>query len=178
MVSTVLARDKNWIWWKIQKCPPIVADAVSADEFVEAKKSTATSTANRRMRARPMGAMDLTFLSEADSAKGLDKLRDPARFSTPSVPELMTEATRTELDLDFAEGEEKEAIQAKIDSISWRAIRAASRTSFSKLDKLEPSKKIAEVLAGEPEGGERAIQDGQSQSPAVVESQTPEVQVA
>ncbi|PNS17111.1 hypothetical protein CAC42_7165 [Sphaceloma murrayae] len=176
MVSTVLARDKNWIWWKIQKCPPIVADAMPAEDFVEAMKSVVTMTANRRMRARPMGAMDLTFLSEADSAKGLDKLKDPARFSTPGITELVTEATRTELDLDFAEGEEKEAIQARIDSITWRAIRATSRTSLSKLDKLEPSKKIAEVLAGETESGERANVD--SESPAVVQSKTPEVQVA
>ncbi|KAF4550910.1 THO complex subunit 1 transcription elongation factor-like protein [Elsinoe fawcettii] len=177
MVSTVLARDKNWIWWKIQKCPPIVADAVPADDFIEAKKSAANATANRRMRAKPMGAMDLTFLSEADGAKGLDKLKDPARFSTPSIPELLAEATRSDLDLDFADGEEKEAIQAKIDSISWRAIRATSRTSFSKLDKLEPTKKVAEQLAGEPEeSGDKSTIEGENRT-AVEEDKTPEVQV-
>ncbi|KAG8626827.1 hypothetical protein KVT40_005772 [Elsinoe batatas] len=177
MVSTVLARDKNWIWWKIQKCPPIVADAVPADDFIEAKKALANATANRRMRARPMGAMDLTFLSEADGAKGLDKLKDPARFSTPSVPELLAEATRSELDLDFAEGEEKQAIQAKIDSISWRAIRATSRTMLSQLDKLDPTKKIAEQLAGVPEESSNPTTQEVDNS-ALVEDKTPEVQVA
>ncbi|KAF2226284.1 THO complex, subunit THOC1 [Elsinoe ampelina] len=177
MVSTVLARDKNWIWWKIQKCPPIVADAVPADDFIEAKKAAANATANRRMRARPMGAMDLTFLSEADGAKGLDKLKDPARFSTPSVPELLAEATRSELDLDFAEGEEKQAIQAKIDSVSWRAIRATSRTMLSQLDKLDPTKKIAEQLAGVPEENSNPTTQEVDNS-TLVEHKTPEVQVA
>ncbi|KAF2153803.1 hypothetical protein K461DRAFT_292513 [Myriangium duriaei CBS 260.36] len=171
MVNTVLARDKNWIWWKIQRCPPIVAEAVKADEYLSAREGAIRATATRRMRAKPMGAMDLTFLSEAGSARGLQSLKDPARFQTPSIDQLIEQVSREELDLDFADGEEKEAIQSKIDSLSWRAIRAGSRTCLAKLDKLEPGKRLQEVLAQEKPAQE-------VEGSGAVEGKTPEVQVA
>lgn len=168
MVSTVLARDKNWIWWKIQRCPQIVAEAVSAEDYLSARKGAVQAVAPRRMRAKPMGAMDLTFLSEAGSVRGLESMKNPARFRTPGVDELIDQVSREELDLDFADGEEKETIQSKIDSLTWRAIRASSRISLAKLDKLEPGKSLGEVL-----GREKPTQELEGSA-----TKTPEVQVA
>ncbi len=146
----------------------MVAEAVSAEEYLSARDGSIRATSSRRMRAKPMGAMDLTFLSEAGSVKGLQCLKDPARFETPSVDELIEKVSREELDLDFADGQEKEAIQSKIDSLTWRAIRASSRTSLSKLDKLEPGKSLREVL-----GREKPVQE-----PEAPATKSPEVQVA
>lgn len=81
MVNTVLARDKNWVRWKVENCPSIVKEAEPAERYAETKASAKVATTSRRMRAKPMGATDLTFLSEADNAKGLERLKDPARLA-------------------------------------------------------------------------------------------------
>lgn len=171
MVNTVLARDKNWIWWKLQRCPQIGTEAVSAEEYLSARDGVTRATATRRMRAKPMGAMDLAFLSGGTSARGLQSLNDPARVETPFVEDLVQQASREKLDLDFAEGDEKEATQSKIDSLSWRAIRALSRTSLAKLDKLEPGKTLQDIL-----GQTKPLQEPDGS--ASLEGKTPEVQVA
>ena len=77
MVDTVLSRDKNWVRWKMEKCPSIVADAIPAEDYLVAKSNARQATTNRRLKAKPMGAIDLTFLSEAGN--GLDRLKNPAR---------------------------------------------------------------------------------------------------
>lgn len=80
MVDTVLSRDKNWVRWKLESCPPIVKDAVTPEENTEAKSGARQATANRRLKAKPMGAIDVTFLAEVDNAKGLEALKDASRF--------------------------------------------------------------------------------------------------
>jgi len=62
----------------MEKCPAIVADAVSSEDIAVAKTSARHATANRRLKARPMGAIDLTFLADADN--GLERLKDPTRY--------------------------------------------------------------------------------------------------
>lgn len=81
MVNTVISRDKNWVRWKIENCPTVVIDAVLSDHYAEARSSARQATTNRRIKAKPMGAIDLTFLSEADNAKGLERLRDSSRYA-------------------------------------------------------------------------------------------------
>lgn len=80
MVDTVLSRDKNWVRWKLESCPSIVKDAVDPGDHSTAKSGARNATANRRMKSKPMGAIDVTFLSEADNAKGLERLKDPSRY--------------------------------------------------------------------------------------------------
>jgi len=154
MVSTVLARDKNWIWWKLKRCPSIVKEPLGIDDYLGAIKGCTDATANRRMRARPVGSMDLTFLSEADKSQGLESLKDLSRCAIPTIDNLLHESSTCELDLDFAEGEEKEILRARIDSLTWRAVRATARTSLSRLDKLEPDKKLKDIIDQETQAHE------------------------
>lgn len=79
MVDTVLSRDKNWVRWKAEGCPPIERPVVSAEDFVNARNGAQKACANRRLRATPMGSLDLKFLSDAESLDGLEKLKDPER---------------------------------------------------------------------------------------------------
>lgn len=79
MVETVLARDKNWVRWKLESCPSIVRDAVTPQENKDAQAGAKQATANRRMKARPAGAIDVSFLAETDYDKGLERLKDPTR---------------------------------------------------------------------------------------------------
>lgn len=80
MVDTVLTRDKNWVHWKAEACPPIERAPVSAEDFLNAKKGAEKACANKKLRATPMGSLDLRFLSDGENAGGLEKLKDPARY--------------------------------------------------------------------------------------------------
>ena len=79
MVDTVLSRDKNWVHWKAEGCPPIQCDPVSAGDFSEAEKGAQKACANKRLRATPVGSLDLKFLSDGGDAGGMEKLKDPER---------------------------------------------------------------------------------------------------
>lgn len=79
MVDTVLSRDKNWIRWKAESCPPIERPPVSAKEWMEAKDGAEKATAVRRSRAVPLRSLDLGFLSDIDTAKALEQLKNPQR---------------------------------------------------------------------------------------------------
>ena len=76
MVDTVLSRDKNWVRWKAEGCPPIERPAVSATEYLGARERATKGYANKRLRSAPPGALDLKFLSEGDS---LERLKEPER---------------------------------------------------------------------------------------------------
>jgi len=140
MVETVLARDQNWVRWKIEYCPPIFREAVSVELHSEAKSSARKTVAPRRLKDTPPGAIDLTFLHEADGARGLDSLRDPARFRELSVNELIKGMETDELDMEMATGDESSVLQRQKDNKYWRAMRIATRTGLGKLTKLEPGK--------------------------------------
>lgn len=182
MVNTVLARDKNWIWWKIQRCPSIVRDAVSAQNYEAAKEAVRQSTANKRIKTRPVGSMDLTFLAEAHHTCGLDSLKDARRYKLPSKDELVSQLATEELDLDFATDAEKEEIKARMDGISWRLVRTASRTALAKFDAFghKPALMI-KVLGPDKDrdgsGGSGVRSGGSSQGQiSVADGKAPEVQ--
>lgn len=80
MVDTVLSRDKNWAHWKTDSCPLIARVPISADDFVKAQKEASRVCTNKRLRANPMGALDLRFLSDGATADGLEKLKHPDRY--------------------------------------------------------------------------------------------------
>ena len=79
MVDTVLSRDKNWVRWKAENCPPIERPPISGEEFVEAENSAQKASANKRLRATPLGSLDISFLSDAETSNGLERLKDPDR---------------------------------------------------------------------------------------------------
>ncbi|KAI4718645.1 nuclear matrix protein [Aureobasidium sp. EXF-10727] len=160
MVDTVLSRDKNWVRWKLESCPPIVRDAVTPEENTEAKSGARQATVNRRLKAKPMGAIDVTFLAEVDNAKGLEALKDASRFTAPSPEKLVKGIEGDDLDLEMAmTDEEKNSLEAAKQSKTWRALRAASRTSLALLDKVDPSTRLPALFKQEENQGEAAAHD-------------------
>lgn len=192
MVNTVLSRDKNWVRWKIESCPSIVSDAVPPGQYLEARATLRKVTAVPRMRAKPVNAIDLTFLSEADNAKGLERLKDRARyvescngccnqlltwfrFTPPTIKELTKGIENDELDMEMAmTDEEKQFLEAAKDSKTWRALRIASKTCLSKLDLVEPGQKLNSIFE-ETGAAERAANGNVA---VIGDGHTPEVQVA
>ena len=79
MVDTVLSRDKNWVRWKIENCPPIQRNPISAEEYVTAKTGAQRACATKRLRATPLGSLDLSFLTEGERLDGLHRLEEPER---------------------------------------------------------------------------------------------------
>ena len=77
MVDTVLSRDKNWIRWKAEGCPPIERPPVSVTDYLEARERATKIYSNKRLRSSPMGALDLKFLSDDDA---LERLKEPERW--------------------------------------------------------------------------------------------------
>lgn len=79
MVETVLARDKNWVRWKLESCPSIVKGPVTPQANAEAMTGAKQATANKRMKARPAGSIDVSFLTNLDGVKDLERLKDRSR---------------------------------------------------------------------------------------------------
>ncbi|KAH8683150.1 guanylate kinase [Tricladium varicosporioides] len=150
MVDSVLSRDKNWVRWKIENCPTITKPAVTPEEYNSAKNAARKATTNKRLRANPLGSLDLKFLAEGDGQATLERLKDPSRYQIPQVKSFRSKIELDDMDIEMArEDEEKtRAIEAKA-SKSWRALRIASTSKLVAFDKLERSDKIDEVFVDE-----------------------------
>lgn len=147
MVDSVLSRDKHWVHWKIESCPPIELPAIQPDAYLESKKTTKKITTKKRMRPTPMGSLDLTFLSEADPTINMERLKNPSRFEVPSLISFKRKIEEDELEIDMPTTEEskQEAILSKA-SKSWRALRIASKTRLAVFDKIEDPEKIGVIF--------------------------------
>jgi THO complex subunit 1 len=80
MVDTVLSRDKNWVRWKIENCPPIERPAVSVENYLDARENAVKVYASKRMKANPTRSINLKFLSDAEGVASLERLKEPDRY--------------------------------------------------------------------------------------------------
>ncbi|EFX02685.1 tho complex subunit [Grosmannia clavigera kw1407] len=153
MVDTILARDKNWVRWKVESCQSIERPGVSAEEFVSAKDGAQKAFARHRRRNNmSMGSFSLDFLNDdEDEADALEKLKQPKRFALP------------EIDQSKMLAEERKA------SKTWRALRIARQCKLAVFDKIDDDKNISVVYADDTEedagdgiaGGEAASAEGE-----------------
>ncbi|KAF4979392.1 hypothetical protein FZEAL_4395 [Fusarium zealandicum] len=143
MVETVLARDKNWVRWKIEGCHPIKRDPVSPASFVEAKTNVQRMATSKRLRAVPMGSVSLDFLREEDGEAALERLMAKERFQIPDLDSFKRKIADDEFEIEMpTNGQTKAAAIAGKASKSWRALRIAARTKLAAFDKIEDPKKI------------------------------------
>jgi len=146
MVETVLARDKNWVRWKVESCPSIVRDAVTTEQEIDARRGAKAHTRPRKIPPKPMGAMDWSFLVDHDGG-GLEALKDPSRFSAPSLEDLLKGIDVDKLDLEMAMDDAETArYNNMIDNKSWRAVRHARVHNFNMLAKFEPGADLKKVF--------------------------------
>jgi THO complex subunit 1 len=147
MVETVLSRDKNWARWKIENCPSFARDSVTPQEYVQAKTSARQAATRKKLRGNNWAVLDLTFLSQGDSRKGLERLKDPSRYQLPSYKTFQSKIELDDMDIDMARDDEAKnaAVESKA-SKSWRALRIASGTKLVAFDKIERSDKIDDIF--------------------------------
>lgn len=169
VVETVLARDKNWVRWKIESCPSIVRGPISTQEAIDARKGARDATRPRRIPEKPMGAMDLSFLNETDGS-GLEALKNPSRFTAPTIDDLVRSVANDKLDLEMAvDDEEKNGLENAIANSKWRALRQARASDMGLLDKVESTKDLEEMLKVREQDAEGEVmeQNGDEAAPEV-----------
>jgi THO complex subunit 1 len=140
MVETVLARDKNWVRWKVESCPSIVREPVSTESEMAARKGTRDATRLRRLHSSTSG-MDLSFLDEG-SGGCLEDLKVPFKDINKEAlqKELLDGIGFHQMDLDLAVGEEITSLNTAIANKSWRLLRQTRASQLALLDKVEPGK--------------------------------------
>lgn len=155
MVETVLARDKNWVFWKMASCPPIQRDPVSAKGFVEAKEAAQRMATSKRLRPNPLNAVPLDFLANEDETSALDKLKDSERYQLPELDAFKSKIADDDFEIEMpTNSDTKAAAVAGKASKSWRALRIASRFKLAAFDKLDDPKKINLIFEDDVEGAE------------------------
>ncbi|KAF4485684.1 nuclear matrix p84 [Fusarium agapanthi] len=143
MVETVLARDKNWVRWKIEGCHPIKRDPVSPASFLEAKANVQKMATSKRLRSVPMGSVSLDFLKEEDEEAAMSRLKAKERYELPELDTFKRKIADDDFEIDMpTNGQTKAAAIAGKASKSWRALRIAARSKLAALDKIEDPKKI------------------------------------
>lgn len=131
MVDNVLSRDKNWVRWKVESCPPIEKPPTTTEAYLSARNGAKRASMNKKLRASPMGSLDLSFLSDTENMNGLNKLRIPARITAPTTEALLAEISVVDLDLEMATKKDKPALVEVRASKTWRALRIASKNRLS-----------------------------------------------
>lgn len=172
MVDTVLSRDKNWVHWKAEGCPPIERSPLSVEDFEESRKGAQKAFGPRRLRATPMGTLDLSFLNEkADlDLDELDKL-----FFTPTIESFKAPLAEDDFNLEMAKtDQEKEAARTAKESKTWRVLRIAAQTRMKDLDKIEDTNDL-DALFFSPLPGEEPQHraDAATSNPSVAKDATP-----
>ncbi|KAI0476690.1 THO complex subunit 1 transcription elongation factor-domain-containing protein [Xylaria cf. heliscus] len=137
VVESVISRDKGWVRWKVENCPPIERPSVSPEEFNDAKSGAKRLATSRRPKAG-MNSLSLAFMDEKDNNQSLEKLKDPARWRLPDLEEFKKKIATDNLDFDFAntEKEKTQLLESKA-SKTWRALRIARRSKLATFDKIE-----------------------------------------
>ncbi|KAM0436181.1 hypothetical protein ACHAPT_003073 [Fusarium lateritium] len=143
MVETVLARDKNWVRWKIEGCHAIKRDPVSPASFVEAKSNVQRMATSKRLRPVPMGSVSLDFLREEDEGAAMDRLKAKERFQIPDLDSFKRKIADDDFEVEMSNNPQAKAtaIAGKA-SKSWRALRIAARTKLAAFDKIDDPQNI------------------------------------
>lgn len=171
MVETVLARDKNWVFWKMASCPPIQRDPVSAQSFVESKEAAQRMATNKRLRPNPLNAVPLEFLANEDEGAAMDALKAAERFRLPELEVFKAKIADDDFEIDMpTSSETKAAAVAGKASKSWRALRIASRFKLAAFDRLDDPKKIHLIFEDAVEG---ADDDDEDAEPAASDEDMP-----
>ena len=143
MVDTVLSRDKNWVRWKAEGCPPIERPAVSVSDYMSAREHATKAYANKRIRPSPMGSLDLKFLSDSEALANIERLKESDRVTIPSADSLMMGIMDDEMDIDTAQTPDDKALAEKAKSSkTWRLLRLSVKTKLGRFDKFKDGENL------------------------------------
>lgn len=143
MVDTVLARDKNWVYWKMASCPKITREPVEPQIFAEAQQTAQRIATNKRLRPNPMGAVSLDFLQSTEGDDPMNQYKDPSRYQLPELETFKSKIDDDDFSISMASTDQaKASAVAGKASKSWRALRVAGRFKLVGFDKIDDPQKI------------------------------------
>ncbi|KAF7559324.1 hypothetical protein G7046_g4828 [Stylonectria norvegica] len=143
MVETVLARDKNWVRWKIEGCMSIIRDPISPASFVESRGTAQRTATNKRLRPTPLGAVSVEFLRSENGDAAMERLKAKERYELPQLDSFKRKIADDDFEIEMPTNDQtKAAAVASKASKSWRALRIAARTKLAAFDKIDDPKKI------------------------------------
>ncbi|OAA56642.1 tho complex subunit [Niveomyces insectorum RCEF 264] len=169
MVDTILARDKNWVRWKVESCPSIERPAVSAEEFVAAKDGAQRTFGRHRRRSHPaIGSLALDFLDDDDGTGEGEGEGDPDKQAFAPLPPLAPYEKEIanedfEIEMPDSEASKKQAEERKA-SKSWRALRIVRQTKLAMFDKIDDDNNIRVVFRGDDGGDEDEDKDDKAEA--------------
>ncbi|KAJ2906772.1 hypothetical protein MKZ38_010763 [Zalerion maritima] len=142
MVESILSRDKNWVRWKMESCPPIELPPLPAESFVSSK-SAIQRIANKRPKISHGASMDLSFLQPPDPKTMWDKYKDPKRYKLPDLKTYEKKIANAKFDVEMATNDEERAeAEEVLAAQTWRAMRIAASQSIAKFDKVEDYRSV------------------------------------
>lgn len=156
MVQTVLARDRNWVKWKMESCPLIAREAMQPESDLEARAGAKRLCTSRRIK-RSMGGPDLSFLSQASKGTRMDLLKSSKHPGDAALGSLAREAEEVGLDLEMVD-ESKEPAEwammvSKRASKTWRALRLGTARNLIKVASVDESGSLSKLAEA---GAEKA----------------------
>lgn len=159
MVETILSRDKNWVRWKIENCPPIERPAVTPQEWAKGMEEAKANATSKRIRPNTMHPLSLDFLKDDDDEKVVEELRDPKRFKLPDVKSFKRDIQEADLEIEMplTDKSKAEAVETKA-SMSWRALRIASKTKLRLFDKIDSYEDISILFEDEKPKEEETVE--------------------
>ncbi|WEW59375.1 hypothetical protein PRK78_004846 [Emydomyces testavorans] len=151
MVDTVLTRDKNWVRWKAEGCPPIERPPVQVEDYLNTQSSVVKISTSKRLRAAPLGSLDLRFLSEDANLGNLNCLKETERYVNPRADTYMKGIADDEFNIEMAQTseEKEEAARAKA-SKTWRILRISLRNKLNRFDHIDDGKKLKYLFESPP----------------------------
>ncbi|UNI21544.1 hypothetical protein JDV02_007524 [Purpureocillium takamizusanense] len=156
MVETVLARDKNWIFWKMASCPPIQREPVSDESFNASKSAAQRMATSKRLRQTPMGSLSMEFLRDDDRKLAMDNLQSAERYQLPDLDDFKRKISDDDFEISMPTNDQTKAVAiAGKASKSWRALRIAGRTKLAAFDKIDDPKNIEFVFQELDEDGDQ-----------------------
>ncbi|KYK55856.1 nuclear matrix protein [Drechmeria coniospora] len=173
MVETVLARDKNWVFWKMASCPPISRISVSDTTWNDSKGTSQRLAASKRLRPTPMGAVPMDFLRDDINKLAMDSLQEAERHKPPELSSFKNQIADDDFEISMPTNEStKVAAIAGKASKSWRAIRIAGRAKLAAFDKIDDSNDVDPVFQDLDEG-DGMFDEYDEENEALVEENLP-----
>ena len=147
MVDTVLARDKNWVYWKMAGCEPIRRDPITPELWAEAQASAQRATMNKRLRPIPLNAVPMEFLKEKDRDQVMEQLKNAERYKIPDLDSFKAKISDDDFAISMAANEQERArLAASKASKSWRALRIARGSKLAAFDKIDDPNDISLIF--------------------------------
>lgn len=152
-INEVLAREKNWILWKAQLCQTFEKEPLNKEEYPKAREQRQRITKTPMPYRHKLGTATLTELWKTGESNSLEDLESPSRYAAPDLEDFEEQVNAKEEELKakkdvyadekgdkeaiWIPDQEAEILEEQKQSLTWRALRLASRKHLHLFGKID-----------------------------------------